>query len=74
MSERAIPLSTGAKSERREQLENALRMHGGNVSAIAREFGVSRRQVHRRCDKYGLDPAAYRSGVAGSFRAYRAPY
>lgn len=66
MSERTITLSTGAKSERRDQLEGSLREHGGNVSAVAREFSVSRMQVHRWCDKYGLDPAAYRLGVAGS--------
>lgn len=69
MSERTITLSTGAKSERREQLETSLRKHGGNVSAIARELGVSRMQVHRWCDKYGFEPAAYRSGAAGSLPA-----
>ena len=42
----------------RELLETALRSHGGNVRAAARELGISRGTLYRKAKKYGiaLDP------------------
>lgn len=56
--------STGAPSPRdevrRAELRALLMSHAGNVSLIARELGTSRTQVHRLCDRFGLDAGAFR--------------
>jgi transcriptional regulator of acetoin/glycerol metabolism len=46
--------------ERRERLEALLVEHGGNVSAVARELGKDRAQVHRWLKRYALDPLKFR--------------
>ena len=41
-------------------LEDLLRIHGGNMSKVARELGVHRQQAYRWITKEGLNPAKYR--------------
>jgi transcriptional regulator with PAS, ATPase and Fis domain len=40
---------------RRQMLEKLLTQHGGNVSAVARDLGKARAQVHRWIKDYGLE-------------------
>ncbi len=47
-------------ADRRAEVESLLQKHAGNISAVAREAGVSRVQVHRWLQRYGLDPKRYR--------------
>lgn len=41
---------------RRTELENLLRQHAGNVSAVARAMGKARMQIQRWLKRYQLDP------------------
>ena len=41
-------------------LEQALTRHQGNVTAVARELGHTRKQIHRWMQRVGLAPARYR--------------
>ncbi len=41
-------------------LAQLLRSHDGNVSAVARELGKARNQIHRWCGQHGLRAADYR--------------
>jgi transcriptional regulator with PAS, ATPase and Fis domain len=41
--------------DRRRTLEDLLERHGGNVSAVSRELGKARAQVHRWIREYGLE-------------------
>ena len=41
-------------------LRDALLRSGGNVSAVAREVGISARAVHQKLKAYSIDPAPYR--------------
>ena len=41
-------------------LRDALLRRGGNVSAVAREAGITARAVHQKLKAYGIDPAPYR--------------
>ncbi|MGB5669895.1 MAG: helix-turn-helix domain-containing protein, partial [Sedimenticolaceae bacterium] len=41
-------------------LRDALLRRGGNVSAVAREVGITARAVHQKLKAYGIDPAPYR--------------
>jgi hypothetical protein len=34
--------------------------HGGNVANVARAMGKARMQIHRWCQRFGIDPSAYR--------------
>jgi len=43
------------------ELVEALRRTGGNISAIAREYGKDRVQVHRWLKRFGIDPSTFRS-------------
>ncbi len=54
------PHKESAQDELRSALVAALRKHGGNVSATAREMGKARVQIRRWCKRYNLDPAHYR--------------
>lgn len=47
------------EAERRVMCE-ALGRHAGNVSAVAREFGLSRRAIHLRLRRLGLDAGRFR--------------
>jgi DNA-binding NtrC family response regulator len=47
-------------TQRREQLLHLLQSHAGNISAVAREMGKERKQVHRWLERYGIDPASFR--------------
>jgi len=49
-----------------EELREALRRTGGNISAIAREYGKDRVQVHRWLKRFSIDPADYRTDAAPS--------
>ena len=51
---------TPTKRPSDEALAAALDTHEGNVHAIARELGVSRKTVYRWLEAAGLDPAAAR--------------
>jgi len=44
----------------KDALVAALRKHGGNVSAAARELGKARVQIRRWCKRYGLQPEEFR--------------
>jgi transcriptional regulator with PAS, ATPase and Fis domain len=46
--------------ERRDKLRALLAKHHGNVTAVGRELGVARMQIHRWLDKFGIDLASYR--------------
>jgi len=48
-------------SELAAQLREALFRHGGNVSAVAREMGKARMQIHRWMERFGFDPESFRS-------------
>ena len=41
-------------------LHDALFRHDGNVSAVAKEIGISRRAVHQKLKNHSIDPAIYR--------------
>ncbi len=58
---RTLPEATAVvpKSDR-VRLEAALRAHGGNVAAVARELGTSRSQVRRLARRHGIDLDAFR--------------
>jgi len=47
-------------SELAEQVLDALRRHEGNVSAVAREMGKARMQIHRWMERFGFDPESFR--------------
>jgi DNA-binding NtrC family response regulator len=49
-----------ADAGRRAEIEELLKLHAGNVSAVARALGKERMQVHRWLRRYRLDPATYR--------------
>ena len=53
-----ISLRSDAPSE--QELRTLLAIHRGNVSALAREFGKARMQVHRWLNRYALDPEQFR--------------
>ncbi len=59
----AIPAPRRAAPTQAELVE-ALRRTGGNISAIAREYGKDRVQVHRWLKKFGIDPSTFRSETA----------
>ena len=44
----------------REMLDEALRIHRGNVAAAARSLNLTVRIIHYKIRKLGLDPASYR--------------
>jgi transcriptional regulator with GAF, ATPase, and Fis domain len=44
-----------------EELVEALKQQGGNVSAVARQLETTRMQVHRWMKRHGIDPDTYRS-------------
>ena len=46
--------------ERRARLVSLLEQHAGNVSAVSREMGAARAQIHRWLRRYDLDPATFR--------------
>jgi transcriptional regulator with PAS, ATPase and Fis domain len=46
---------------RHEQLRILLSHHAGNVARVARALGTSRTQVHRLCQRFGLDAGAFRT-------------
>lgn len=43
-----------------KMLQNSLMRQGGNVSAVAREMGVTPRAIHQKLKVHRIDPAAYR--------------
>ncbi len=49
------------QQHRRDVLDQLLRQHGGNVSAVARAMGKTRTQIHRWIKRYELDVHAYRT-------------
>jgi DNA-binding NtrC family response regulator len=50
-----------AEAPSEQELRALLAIHRGNVSALAREFGKARMQVHRWLSRYALDPESFRS-------------
>jgi len=59
----ALPqIPRGASDEEiAEILGQAFSRHQGNVSAVARELGHTRKQIHRWMKRVGLDPESFRS-------------
>ena len=49
-----------AREVENKTLQDALFRHDGNVSAVAREIGISRRAVHQKLKSCNIDAAAYR--------------
>ena len=49
-----------APAELEAQLRRLLRVRGGNVSAVARELGKARMQVHRWMSQFGIKPSDFR--------------
>ena len=45
----------------RDDLVALLVRHKGNISAVARELGKARMQIHRWLERYGIDPSTYRT-------------
>jgi transcriptional regulator of acetoin/glycerol metabolism len=45
---------------RRVALTDALKLHRGNVSHIARHFKTTRSQIHRWLKRFDIDPEQYR--------------
>ncbi|WP_297392404.1 helix-turn-helix domain-containing protein [Acidiferrobacter sp.] len=41
-------------------LQDALERHHGNVTAMAREMGITRRAIHQKLKRYALPAAPYR--------------
>ena len=59
------PVRSGKKpAPSAEELREALRRTGGNISAIAREYGRDRVQVHRWMKRFSIDPADFRNDPA----------
>ncbi|HEY2511110.1 MAG TPA: sigma 54-interacting transcriptional regulator [Polyangiaceae bacterium] len=58
----AAPSGLRARDEeiRRELLEHLAR-HQGNLANVARAMGKARMQVHRWCQRFGIDPNHYRT-------------
>jgi transcriptional regulator with PAS, ATPase and Fis domain len=52
-------------AELEAQLRRLLRLRAGNVSAVARELGKARMQVHRWMTQFGIKPGDFREGGAG---------
>ena len=57
---RAHPPAEGADAARKAELEQLLRTHEGNVSAVARAMGKARMQIQRWLLRYELDPRDFR--------------
>jgi transcriptional regulator with PAS, ATPase and Fis domain len=57
------PVAAGEPSSgaaHRQALVDSLTKHGGNVTAVAKEFGVARVQVRRWCARYELNVQGFR--------------
>lgn len=50
------------RDELEAELKRLLRLRAGNVSAVARDMGKARMQIHRWMGQFGLDPETYRAG------------
>jgi transcriptional regulator with PAS, ATPase and Fis domain len=44
------------------ELRRLLRLRAGNISAVAREMGKARMQIHRWMAQFGIQPGEFRSG------------
>ena len=55
------PWFEGVIAEAEANLRALLAIHRGNVSALARQFGKARMQVHRWLSRYALDPESFRA-------------
>jgi transcriptional regulator with GAF, ATPase, and Fis domain len=53
-------VSPPSEAPSEQELRALLSIHRGNVSALAREFGKARMQVHRWLSRYALDPESFR--------------
>ena len=42
------------------ELRRLLRLRGGNISAVAREMGKARMQIHRWMAQFGIEPSEFR--------------
>jgi transcriptional regulator with PAS, ATPase and Fis domain len=54
---------TDSEREVRDRIVDLLRRSDGNISAVARDMGKGRTQIHRWITLYGIDVAAVRSSV-----------
>ena len=52
-----------ARAAETQLLRDALLRRGGNVSAVAREVGITARAVHQKLRAHNIDPAPYRMKV-----------
>jgi transcriptional regulator of acetoin/glycerol metabolism len=49
-------------AELEAQLRRLLKLRGGNISAVAREMGKARMQIHRWMAQFGIKPDEFRVG------------
>ncbi|HSO00209.1 MAG TPA: sigma 54-interacting transcriptional regulator [Candidatus Nanopelagicales bacterium] len=54
------PAPSGGRAPSEQDLRDLLAKHGGNVAAVAREFGKDRTQIHRWMRRYGIKVDEYR--------------
>jgi transcriptional regulator with PAS, ATPase and Fis domain len=54
------PEENEAEQKLRERLVESLTRHRGNISAVARELGKARMQIHRWMNQLGIDPRFFR--------------
>jgi transcriptional regulator of acetoin/glycerol metabolism len=47
-------------AELEAQLRRLLKLRGGNISAVAREMGKARMQIHRWMAQFGIKPDEFR--------------
>jgi DNA-binding NtrC family response regulator len=53
-----------ATEDERDRLVDLLRIHRGNLPAVAAAEGVTRQAIEKRCKKHGVDYKAFRDGTA----------
>lgn len=58
----AEPVANEPPQDTRERLRQSLARHRGNISAVARDMGKARMQIHRWLERFGLDPESFRDG------------
>jgi transcriptional regulator of acetoin/glycerol metabolism len=61
---RLVVTAEVAPGELEAELRRLLRLRAGNVSAVARELGKARMQIHRWMAQFGIQPAEFRAGEA----------
>jgi DNA-binding NtrC family response regulator len=61
----APPSPAEGEANRKDELVRLLTLYKGNVSAVARQMGKARMQIHRWMDEHGIDPDTFRPAKEG---------